>query len=350
MRSKPMSGHCPKAILAVVVIAAVGTAPAQPPWVTQHRRGDAVVATVKKVSEHEGTNKNPPTVELEVHEVLRGDAELNRTSAVWKPAPMGILCPVGLDMKKLTKDWEDKKLAGPKVGDKLILWGEMSGDKKKPVFEAFTWEIYPFSDEKKTWAVKTIKAIEEEIRRADERRAAEQKAKAKALADWRAKVTTDDLTKYAAEADVVLVGRIASTAESTDQLWHAFNAYVLKGENLPKPLGAEFNERFYRGLATVTGLSCIPVRDTIHVEVHLPRAVGSLLPDWLVPAAVKRLLPRVSWYDHLDRDTDYLLFLTLEGATPQPVSVVYKPTKSGDGVVIADQKALATVKEALGKK
>src|SRR5687768_5276994 len=67
--------------------------------------GDAVVATVTKVSGEPATNANPPWVELEVHEVLQGDAKADRSKALWAPLWHGVDWGDGRD-----KDWEARPL------------------------------------------------------------------------------------------------------------------------------------------------------------------------------------------------------------------------------------------------
>lgn len=290
----------------LIVTLTTTSAYAPPPGAISHWRGDVVVVTVKKVSGHDATNGKPPIVELEIHEILRGDAKIDRTRAVWQPRPLwNGECLVGVDVKKTTEAWEAKKLASPKVGDKFILWGEMINDKKQPQFGAFSWEAYPFSDENRTWAVKLIRDIEEQIRLQKEKGEAEKKAKSQALAEWRAKVTAEDLKKYAKEAEIVLVGKIVSWGNS-DGTGLTFSARILKGENLSKP-----------------------GTDKIFAE----------------PALSNDLRDRL-----LNTDTEYLLFLKREGAVALPTHVRYPPIKSGEGIVIADQKAMEAVKAALDKK
>ena len=300
-----MSAHTFRAVLVMVAVTTT-SAYAPPPGAIPHWRGDVVVATVKKVSGHDATNGAPPIVELEIHEVLRGDAKSDRTRAVWQPWPLwNGECLVGVDVKKVTQTWEAKKLPSPRVGDKLILWGEMNDDKKQPRFGAFSWEAYPFSDEKRTWAVKLIRDMEAEIRLQEAKALAVKKAKAQALADWRGKVTAEDLKKYASEADIVLVGKVVSWGYS-DGGGLTFAARILKGDNLSKP-----------------------GTDKIFAEPALAAGIRD---------------------QRLDAETEYLLFLKREGAVAQPTHVRYQPIKTGEGIVIADRKAMETVTAALGKK
>ncbi len=294
-----------RAFLLMVTVATT-SAFAQPPFALPHWRGDVVVATVKNVSDHEATNGNPPIVELEVHEVLRGDAKLDRTRAVWQPYPLwNGECLVGVDVEKITSRWEAEKLASPKVGDKFILWGEITDENMRPQFGVFSREAYLFSEEKRTWAVKFIRDQEVEISLQEEKRASAMKAKLQALADWREKVTTEELEKYTNEADIVLVGKIISWGNS-DGTGLTFSARILKGENLSKP-----------------GID----------EIYAEPALSNDLRE-----------------QRLNHETDYLLFLRRDGAVDRLTHIRYQPIKTGEGIVIADPKAMEAVKGALDKK
>lgn len=280
---------------------AVGTASAGAPYLGLDL-GDVVVATVQKVSDHAATNGNPPRVELEIHEVLRGDAKVDRTRAVWEPMPHGVDFGDPEMWRKAVQGWESRKFVGPKVGDKFVLWGAMPRDKKNPIFGAYSWHAYPFSAEKRTWAVKVIRDAAEEARRYAAKLDAEKKALANSRAEWRAKTSADDLKKYAVQADFVAVGRIVGGSENgASQL----QVRILKGRKRRK-----FNGDLY------------------FVEVTAPKDVQGLL----------------------DRETDYLLFLSVEGLKVGTVVDNYSPIKTGDGIVIADGKAVEAVKEALGQK
>jgi hypothetical protein len=281
----------------------VGTAHAGAPYLGLDL-GDVVVATVKKVSDHPATNGNPPRVELEIHEVLRGDAKADRTRAVWQPTPHG--CDFGdAEMyRKFVETWETGKFAGPKVGDKFVLWGKMTADKKNPVFDAYSWHAYKFTAEKRTWAVNVIRDAEEAARRYAAKLEAEKKALAKARTEWRAKTSTDDLKKYAAQADFVAIGRIVG-GEANVAGGSTLQVRILKGETRKKYTG-----------------------DAYFVEVRAPKDVQGLL----------------------DRETDYLVFLTLDGLKTGVSVDFYPPIKTGDGIVIADRQAVEAVKEALGRK
>jgi hypothetical protein len=266
--------------------------------------GDVVVATVKRVSDPAATNGNPPRVELEIHEVLRGDARADRTRAVWAPTPHG--CDFGDPemYRKYVQAWEAQKFAGPKVGDKFVLWGAMAGDQKRPVFEAYSWHAYPFSTDKRIWAVKVIRDAAEEARRYAATLEAEKKALARAQTAWWAKTSADDLKKYAAQADFVAVGRVVGGAENVAG-GCTLQVRILKGEK----------RRKYQG-------------DIYFVEVTAPKDVQGLL----------------------DRETDYLVFLSREGLKAGVSVDYYPPIKNSDGIVIADPKAVEVVKEALGQK
>jgi hypothetical protein len=308
----------------LILLLSVTSLYAPPPGVVSHWRGDVVVATIKKVSDHEATNGKPPIIELEIHEVLRGDPKTDRTRSLWQPHPLWSgECLVGVDVKKMTEAWEVKKLASPKVGEKFILWGEMTRDKKRPQFGAYSWEAYPFSEEKRKWAAKIISEMAAETKLQEEKWTAERKAKAQALAEWRAKVTVDDLKNYTNEADLVLVGKIVSWG-SSDGSGRTFFARVLKETSRPKTN----SERFSIGLAGVVGVSVAPDLKNIFASAALHPEVHA----------------------RLEGETDYLLFLSVEKAESQLTHFRFQPIKSGEGVVLADEKAIQAVNEALRMK
>jgi hypothetical protein len=180
----------------------------------------------------------------------------------------------------------------------------MARDKRRPIFHAYSWHAYPFSAEKRTWAVKVIRDAAEEARCYAAKLEAEKKALAKAQAEWRAKTSADDLKKYAAQADFVAIGRIVG-GEANVVGGFTLQVRILKGEK----------RREYKG-------------DANFVEVSAPKDVQGLL----------------------DRETDYLVFLSLKGLKAGVVVDYYPSIRSGDGIVIADRKAVEAVKEALGQK
>src|SRR4051812_43464035 len=83
--------------------------------------GDVFVATITRVEDEGATNARPPRVWLEVHEVLRGDAKVARSPAIWSPPFHGI--DWGDDNQPELKRWLAAPLSGPKVGQKFILGG-----------------------------------------------------------------------------------------------------------------------------------------------------------------------------------------------------------------------------------
>ena len=52
--------------------------------------GDVFVATTTRVEDKDATNARPPRVWLKVHEVIRGDAKMVRSPALWSPPFHGI--------------------------------------------------------------------------------------------------------------------------------------------------------------------------------------------------------------------------------------------------------------------
>jgi hypothetical protein len=142
--------------------------------------GDVVIATIKSVPERLATNGKPPAIVIEVHEVLRGNAKLDRSQAIVEPAFHGI------DYGDVKKDpnflrWQAAPLVPPKPGTKWVMWGKLVPvDPKNPDgparFHLNPYHRYEFSDKRRQWATDDIKAqaaqrrAEEELRAAEERR------------------------------------------------------------------------------------------------------------------------------------------------------------------------------------
>lgn len=222
---------------------------------------------------------------------------------MWSPTPHGFDFGDEEEYRKAVRKWEARPLAGPKVGDRFVLWGEMGGEKKRPVFHVYSWHAYPFSAERRAWAVKVIREAEERARLYAAKLEAERRALAKARARWRAKTSADDLKKYAGRADFVAVGRIVSEAPHNvaDGILVRVKE-ILKGEKRRKYKDGEY-----------------------YVEIVVPSEVRGLL----------------------DRETDYLLFLSTDGLKAGPAVDYYPSIKAGDGIVIADRKAVDAAKEGL---
>jgi len=145
------------------------------PW------SDAIVATVRRVSEGAATNGNPPRVELEVHEVLRGDAKLDRKRAVFAPFPHDVDTGTIITNPRY-KAWAQIKMTAPQVGSKWILCGGL--DEVGGVWYARATGIFEFSPERRLWAIKIIEETEAKRRAEVERREAEVKAQAEVRARW----------------------------------------------------------------------------------------------------------------------------------------------------------------------
>lgn len=120
--------------------------------VVAHAPYAVLVATVAEVPPRQSfTRGSPPRATLQVHEVLRGEARSGRLKATWRPPPHDI------DYGDIEKNprylaWKSKPMAAPVLGQKLIVVGTL-----------FTEEIsiaptgsFPFTEEKRAWALKAI--------------------------------------------------------------------------------------------------------------------------------------------------------------------------------------------------
>jgi hypothetical protein len=260
-------------------------------FLQQYGYGDVVVATVVKVSGHEATNSNPPLVALQVHEVWRGDKKTDRQKAIWKP----VFSPFCANDPQVLK-WLNEPLAGPKVGEKWIVWGHMEKANGQQWFGVGADARFPWSVENEKKARLILKQAEQTVRefKAEQEAAAKKAEEVKAA--WRATIGAKDIAKFAAEADFVGIGKRISDQGPTYQVTE-----ILKGVKRIK----------YDG-------------NTYYVEVGFAKKVEELL----------------------DRETSYVLFLK-DTSKPVPASRVYSAISSGDGIVIADAESIKAVRASL---
>ena len=266
--------------------------------------GDVVVATVREVSTHAATHGRPPRVVLEVHEVLRGDPDADRSRAIWEPPPHDIdYGDVEKNPRYLT--WKATPMAGPKVGDKMILWGWLVVSKEGKVFHVLSWARFPYSDQKRAWALDLTRQHAEAKRAREAQKRAEEQTLAEKKAQWRAKVSAEQIQRYATEADFVGVGGIVSGGDGgTQETQLDFEIReILKGQKHKRYTG----NRYF-------------------VQVVVPGHVCALL----------------------DRRTPYLLFLSEKGMELTPSAPRHPRIASGDGIVIADEAAVKAARAAIG--
>lgn len=95
------------------------------------------VVRVMKVPDVKSTNAMPPTIVVEVEEVLRGTG--GRLTAEWEPPP-----PNGNDV--LT--WSRTPLPPPKIGTAMVVVLEEQRDRKWSIPACCRW---PYSEERKRW-------------------------------------------------------------------------------------------------------------------------------------------------------------------------------------------------------
>ena len=265
--------------------------------------GDVIVATVRKGSTHAATYGNPPRVLLEVHEILRGEPKADRSRALWAPPPHDVDYGNVRDNPRY-KAWAATPMPGPKVGERMILWGWLVASKDGKVFRALNWGRFPYSKEKRAWAVELIGKRAEQERARQAKLRAEKQALARAKAKWRATVSARDIKQYAREADFVGIGRIVSGATGSvrDSRLDFEISEILKGQKRKSYPGGHY-----------------------FVQIVAPGRVCALL----------------------DRRTTYLLFLSEEGMTLTHAAPSYPRIRSGDGIVIADEAAVKAARASL---
>lgn len=108
---------------------------------------DVYVVSVKSVDDKGATNGKPPHVVLLIEESLRGEAKAGtELTAIWHPFPHDI--DTECRHQELAA-WQARALAGPKVGDKLIVLEYLPW--LKDPFSVSPRCRFPLSDQKRNW-------------------------------------------------------------------------------------------------------------------------------------------------------------------------------------------------------
>ena len=180
--------------------------------------GDVFVATITRVEDLGATNAQPPRVWLEVHEVLRGNAKVDRSPALWSPPFHGIDF-VDENTPGMLKRWNAAPLKGPKVGEKFILGGPAL---EKPVgngknvkdndvkYQLFAFVRIPFSDKARQQTIDGLKALDESRRKYAAEQVVAAKERASRAQAWRAALDAKTIDRSTQQADAVAIGKIVS--------------------------------------------------------------------------------------------------------------------------------------------
>jgi hypothetical protein len=264
--------------------------PASPWW------GDVIVVTVAEVSAPPHTNGNPPRVTVRVDEVLQGDAKLERMIVEWGGRSHDVDWG-DPSQNPIVQRWKLQAVEPPRVGEQWIVAGWPYGDGAAQMLMTTAAGRLPCTPGQRAATVAMLQAHRAATAQEAAKRAAEAAALAKAIAAWRAGVTNAELARYAAEADCIVLVTDAHGGR---------DGYASKVES------------FLKGTAR---------RDLGWVTARLPARVDALMTD---------------------RSQRYLLFLSETRVEVEPSAIVYRPIKSGDGVVLADDAAIEAVKAAVG--
>lgn len=177
------------------------------PFIHQLVDGDVVVVTVGEVLTKDPTNANPPVAEIEVTEVLRGDKDVKRPRAIFRPMPHSIDW-VGGGAEKMVEEWGKRPLEAPKKGDRLILGGKMGEDGVLVVSPVC---VFPAGDEQRTRVLEMIQEQEKARAELAARAKKEKEAKEERRQAWRKGVLEGaDLDKLVAGSSFIGLGKISS--------------------------------------------------------------------------------------------------------------------------------------------
>lgn len=213
--------------------------------------GDCVVVTITKVSDHPPTNGNPARVDLEIHELLNGDRKIDRRRAVWEPVPHDIDYGGGAERDGKIKAWLARPTTAPRPGGKFIVWGESHAHEGVTTFWVQSWRVYPYSEETRDWAITAMCVQEQMIWTEMERRRLEREEFERAVADRRAKVTTEDIGEWVKKAEFVGLAVQSGGARETA----TFSVEkILKGRKLYKYVDDSYFVKFPVDAETVAAL------------------------------------------------------------------------------------------------
>lgn len=115
-----------------------------------------VVATIVSVdAARKHTNGDPPTLVIEIHEVLKGSARPGTLAAKWLPFPHDVDW-VGKGSAEAYEAWAGRLNAPPELGSKWILssWRDATAE-RLDVAPTARW---PLTVEKRAWVVEQLNA------------------------------------------------------------------------------------------------------------------------------------------------------------------------------------------------
>lgn len=278
----------------------------------ERRRSDVIVVTVVGVSERAATNGNPPRVKVRVEEVLRGAPKRDRSRVIWWGRPLESLGDE-TPPEDQRQEWERQPLAGPKIGEKWILFGLLDYLRTPSPFCVPYHSRFPFSDDMRKKTVAMIEKYERLDQLARAARETELKPIWEEAKKWRAKVSVQQIKNYFDEADFVAVATLAGM----DPMMRFRVEKTLKGRE--------------RSMAEILDHGLV-VPEYARDRLALRASEKTI-----------RLFQRIGYLD----EARYLLFfserhLTLDLDKPP----LYHPIPSGDGVVLADEEALEAVRSA----
>ncbi len=263
------------------------------PFIHQLADGDVVVVTVGEVLTKDPTNANPPVAEIEVTEVLRGDKDVKRPKAIFRPMPHSIDW-VGGGAEKMRDAWGKRPLEAPKKGDRLILGGSMGED---GVFVVSPVCVFPAGDDQRTRVLEMIQEQEKALAELEARAKKEKQDEEARREAWRKKVLDGaDLDRLVAGSSFIGLGKISSQTIGDPMLltWNVDG--ILKGQKTH-----QYNGDLYFTTALVSRDQMFETTREERYFVFLneiPNARGAGGPDYTLADETTGILP---WSEELEK-------------------------------------------------
>lgn len=116
---------------------------------------ELLVVTVLAVADDGATNGSPPRLKVSVDEALRGDRVTGEANAVWEPPvrPGNIVDPTS-PTAGIKESWRTRPLAGPDVGDRLIVFAIERAP--PPLLYIQAGAVYRFSSRNRETALQSM--------------------------------------------------------------------------------------------------------------------------------------------------------------------------------------------------
>lgn len=168
-----------------------------------HTNDYVFIATVERVENKNGSNGNPPKVQLLLEETLRGNPLPPTLNTAWPPFPHDVDW-VGEGAEERIEKWAQRPLIGPDEGETYIFVGSAYQNS----FHLSPIGCFPYSPEKLAWAKAAIEKGRKIKAELEEEQRQTKEMEEKRLQNWKEKLDKADLQSLSQKAGFIATGRV----------------------------------------------------------------------------------------------------------------------------------------------